>query len=116
VAIVIATFIIKDVLGDEEKDLVTGLENLERDYVSVIDGDKILSCLGALDGKSAYDRHSPESVADWASLKLFFRPWIRSARISNVLIQLRANSIGSLEDELEGESRNPLRELWYFWD
>jgi hypothetical protein len=70
VAIVLATFIIKDVLGDEEKDLVTGLENLERDYVSGIDGDKILSRLDALDGKSAYDRHSPENVADWASLNL----------------------------------------------
>jgi hypothetical protein len=46
--IVLATFIIKDVLGDEEKDLVTGLENLERDYVSGIDGDKILSRLDAL--------------------------------------------------------------------
>ena len=68
--IVLGTFIIKDLLGHEEKDVVTGLESLERHYVSGIDGDKILSRLDALDGKSAYDWHSPESVADWASLNL----------------------------------------------
>jgi hypothetical protein len=112
VAIVLATFIIKDVLGDEEKDLVTGLENLERDYVSGIDGDKILSRLDALDGKSAYDRHSPESVADWASLNLLSNDLEYALHeYRKVLIQLRANGIGSLEDDLEGESRNPLREL-----
>jgi len=102
VAIVLATFIIKDLLGDEEKDVVTGLESLERHYVSGIDGDKILSRLDALDGNSANDWHSPESVADWASLNLLSKNLeIRSARISNALSQLRANSIGSLEDELD---------------
>jgi hypothetical protein len=100
VTIVLATFIIKDLLGEEEKDVVTGLESLERHYVSGIDGDKILSRLDALDGNSAYDWHSPESVA--ASLNLLSKNLeIRSARLSNALSQLRANSIGSLEDELD---------------
>lgn len=53
----------KDVLGDEEKDLVTGLENPERDYVSGIDGDKILSRLDTLDRKSAYDERSRPGFA-----------------------------------------------------
>jgi hypothetical protein len=43
VTIVLATFIIKDLLGEEEKDVVAGLESLERHYVSGMTGIRFLA-------------------------------------------------------------------------
>src|SRR5260221_4203244 len=52
VAIVLAAFIIKDVLGHEEKNLLTGVEKLERAYGSGIDRGKNLRLLHALEWKA----------------------------------------------------------------
>jgi len=71
-ALVLTTFIIKDVLRDREKDVVSGMENAQRDFDSLSIANAILSRLDALAGKPVYAESSLTAVADWKSLQLLY--------------------------------------------